>query len=429
MSRAAPVIAGLLCCTLPAFGQGGGAVLYENGSPDMGSSYAGAGARANDAATAFQNPAGMARLEKSQIIIGTFAAIRELRLDLNASSSTTVPPGGDKGGGHQDALSPGLGSFAVLKLTDDLALGFTLNALAASGVDYSPDWEGRTFVTENQMVIANIEPALGYRVFDWLSVGAGLHLVFGRLDQQLKANDQPNSPDIEIDDADDWAVAGTVGILLEASDRTRIGVTYRSEVNLELTGDLDNPTPLTPEFDTELDLPQGVNISLYQQLTRRFALLADVGWSDWSTFDRQPTSISGGPLNAGIDRDWKDTWRVGIGAECRASDAWLFRTGFSYDTSPIDDDKRLPDVPAGDQFRFSLGGEHDFGEGKVVAFSYTLLYQPMDIDRVPISPNGAVVLDGEYDRSFVHFFGLSLSITFGGPRFTPRDEEASDAEG
>ena len=45
-----------------AFGQGGGFVLYENGTPDMSSSYAGAGARAQDPGTVFSNPAGMTRI-------------------------------------------------------------------------------------------------------------------------------------------------------------------------------------------------------------------------------------------------------------------------------------------------------------------------------------------------------------------------------
>ena len=39
----------LLAVTTGAFGQGGGALIYENGAPDMGSSYAGHSARADDA--------------------------------------------------------------------------------------------------------------------------------------------------------------------------------------------------------------------------------------------------------------------------------------------------------------------------------------------------------------------------------------------
>lgn len=60
--------------------------------------------------------------------------------------------------------------------------------------------------------------------------------------------------------------------------------------------------------------------------------------------------------------------------------------------------QRFPDTPVGEQFRFSLGVEHDFGEGKKVGLSYTFMYSPMEMDEVAL-PGGAIV-DGEFDRAF-----------------------------
>ena len=48
----------------------GGIMLYEFGSPDVGLAAAGYAARAQDASTVFTNPAGMSRLEKSQVLGG-----------------------------------------------------------------------------------------------------------------------------------------------------------------------------------------------------------------------------------------------------------------------------------------------------------------------------------------------------------------------
>jgi len=48
----------------------GGIALYEFGSPDVGLAAAGYAARAQDASTVFTNPAGMSRLEKSQVLGG-----------------------------------------------------------------------------------------------------------------------------------------------------------------------------------------------------------------------------------------------------------------------------------------------------------------------------------------------------------------------
>ncbi len=163
-------------------------------------------------------------------------------------------------------------------------------------------------------------------------------------------------------------------------------------------------------FDSEFNLPQGFNLSLYQKLTPKLALLADVGWSDWSEFDRQPLII--GPVAGSIDRNWHDTWRIGLGAEYRATEKWVLRSGFSFDSSPVDLDDRLPDIPVGDQYRFSAGVQHDFGQGKIFGLSYTFLYQDMDIDSVVLPPSNTVTLHGDYNDAYLHIIGISLNISF-----------------
>ena len=66
----------VLCClALTAVFPGGpawagGIMLYQFGSPDVGFAAAGYAARAQDASTVFTNPAGMSRLEKSQVLGG-----------------------------------------------------------------------------------------------------------------------------------------------------------------------------------------------------------------------------------------------------------------------------------------------------------------------------------------------------------------------
>lgn len=390
-----------------AFGQGGGLVLYENGSPDMGSSYAGAGARAEDAFTAFANPAGMTRIDGNQVLLGGLAMITEFELDLRGGT-VSVPPGSFDGGGDLGQFLPGFGTYSVVSLTDDLKLGLTVNVLAGNGVEYEQAWVGRTFIVDNQIVVANFMPSLAYRINDQFSIGGGLNVAYMSLEQSLLASSAIGAPTIQIDDADDFAFAGTFGLLYQPNDRTRFGLTYRSELSFSLEGKIDLPAPISLNFDSDMDLPQGVNASVYHQLTDTFALLADAGWSDWSTFDRQPTSV--GPVSFDIPRDWKDTWRVGAGLQWDFSESWLLRSGFSYDSSPIEDDKRLPDAPVGEQYRFSVGVQKDFGQGKVFGVSYTFIYAPLDMDAVPLP--GGIVLDGEYDPSYIHIFGINATISF-----------------
>ena len=60
------VILSISIFTKPAWS--GGLWLYEAGAPDVGTANAGRAALAKDASTAGGNPAGMARLDRSQLL-------------------------------------------------------------------------------------------------------------------------------------------------------------------------------------------------------------------------------------------------------------------------------------------------------------------------------------------------------------------------
>src|SRR5512132_2340753 len=69
--RSRVVVAGVLAATVAATSaHAGGLFLYEMGTPDLGTASAGRAAAADNAATAFGNPAGMTRLDQSQMLVG-----------------------------------------------------------------------------------------------------------------------------------------------------------------------------------------------------------------------------------------------------------------------------------------------------------------------------------------------------------------------
>ena len=78
---------------LPSMASAAGLWLYEMGTPDSGMASAGRAALASDASTVGTNPAGMIRLEHSELLVG-FAD-----LDVNAEFdiASTTNDGGDGG--------------------------------------------------------------------------------------------------------------------------------------------------------------------------------------------------------------------------------------------------------------------------------------------------------------------------------------------
>ena len=72
----------------------GGVMLYQFGSPDVGLAAAGYAARAQDASTVFTNPAGMSRLEKSQVMGGLQALYGDVKFSPNSATTVTGSDGG-----------------------------------------------------------------------------------------------------------------------------------------------------------------------------------------------------------------------------------------------------------------------------------------------------------------------------------------------
>ncbi len=78
----------------------GGASAVEQGTARSGVASAGQAASANDASTAFFNPAGMTRLDRSQVTLGTQFVKVKVVFDADAATKAAFGDndGGDAGG-------------------------------------------------------------------------------------------------------------------------------------------------------------------------------------------------------------------------------------------------------------------------------------------------------------------------------------------
>ena len=394
----------------PARAQCGGLCLYENMSPDMGRSAAGAGARAQDSSTAFWNPAGMTELgDGTEVMLGLGAAFIQVNPELDADTVTPSPPvisGSNIGG-----FTPLFGSFISTKLPYDVHMGMVIAPLYGGGADYNQNWTGRTQVTDVSLFSLLIQPSFAYAVTDWLSLGAGPTVLYTVFDQRLKATDAALAPTIKIDNADDWSAGGAFSALIKPLEGTRIGLYYRTEVVTKTNGNVEGPLGFDPQFDGKFTFPQGVNVSVYQQLNEQWAILADAGWSDWSKFGQIP--LTAGPVGATGNLQWDDTWRTAIGFQYVPTEKWTLQGGFGYDSSPVEADKRQPVLPVGEQFRFSTGILFRPQSYVEIGVSYTFQwFGDMEIDNVALPPANNVVLDGKYDPAYANIVGLSLRVKF-----------------
>jgi len=414
-------VASLLFLAVPAWA--GGLYLYEIGTPDVGTAAAGYAARAQDASTVFTNPAGMTRLDRPEIQFG----IQPMYLDLKFSPDSSTTQSGPEG--DPSAWIPAGSMFYVHPVSKDVRLGFGMFGNFGLSLEYEDDWVGRYYVQEATLQSLTFMPSVAYRVSPQISVGAGLGIVYAIFkDTVAIPNRQLFDPlpdgQLKLEDHD-WSANGKFGILYEPTKTTRFGVTYTTQTVLKFKNPLEwsglgpgleaflqSSGKLNSRLDLGMREPQAVMVSAFHDLTDRLALLASVGWEQWSKFGKIDVGfVDNTTRSLTTDLNYKDTWHGALGAQYRLSDPWLLSVGVAYDSAMLDDDQRSPALPVGDTWRFALGGQYRWSPKLTLSGAYELAWGgnlPMNVSRGPV----AGTVSGEYKDTAIHVLDLTMNYKF-----------------
>ncbi|MBC2735903.1 MAG: transporter [Desulfobacteraceae bacterium] len=416
--------------TLVSGAHAGGLYLYEVGSPDVGLAGAGYAARADDAATVFTNPAGMTRLDQPSLMMG--AQPMYLHIDFNPDGSTsadnvTLPGGGVADSGDTNGWMPAGGLYYVHPVNDRLRVGMALNGYFGLALDYEDDWVGRYYVQEATLQAAAIQPAVAWKVNDWLSLGAGVAALYGTLEEKIAVNNlAPALADGKLKVSDeDWTAQFNLGVLIEPQKGTRFGLTYLSEADLDfsdrvefsglgpgLSTALGNRGLLNAKLDLGITMPQAVMLSVYHEFTDRLALMANLGWQDWSRFGQVDVSVDAdNDTSLTTELDYKDTWHVALGVEYQVADAWQLTGGVAYDSAMMDEDDVTPALPTSDSWRFGLGTRYDWSKDVTLSGAYELVWMgdiDMTVNRGPLAGQ----VSGTYEDTSIHVLCLTMEWRF-----------------
>jgi long-chain fatty acid transport protein len=400
--------------------QAGGLLLYEFGTAEPGLAAAGYAARAQDASTAFTNPAGMTRLDGTQVLVG--GQLMWLNTQFSVDGATSPGLGSGDGGRAigSNGYVPGGGAFLTHRVSPDLALGFAVAGNFGSMLDYKDDWVGRYRVQVGDLVGVSVIPSIAYRVNDKLSLGAGVNAMYGIFDQKVAINNAvPSLSDgrLEIDD-NTWGWGGNVGVLYEPVPGTRLGLTYTSQIDLDFSGRakfsgtgpiltalLQSRGLLDAPVDIGAKVPQQVMGSVYTEVNERWALMGNVGWQDWSEFGEVEIGIDNtqNPLSLTNPLSFDDTWHVAVGAQYRTNSQWKVNAGLAYDSGFQDGNDVSPLFPVNSTWRLGAGGERQASESFKWGFTTELLYGGnINVDKRSTLPpvlGGRGNLVGGYDQT------------------------------
>jgi long-chain fatty acid transport protein len=414
-------LASLLSAASIGSAQASGFALIEMNANGQGNAYAGAAAHTPNASTVYFNPAGMMSLDGEQISIASHYIDPSSDFDNKGSklADGVTDITGDEDDGGESAFVPNF--YWVRPIDDKMSFGLGVNSPFGLKTEYEDDWVGRYHAILSDLKTININPSLGYRVNDRVSIGGGINIMladveltsavdFGSLGGFPQAAD--GMAELEADNFDDIGLGFNIGLIYMVSDRTNIGVSYRSHIDLEVDGDADftvpgTVAPLLPPgnfVDTglkaEVTMPASLSFSVAHTVDK-FTWLADVTWTGWSSFDELRIDYDSAQLDTVTTEDWDDSMRYSVGFDYQYSDSLVLRAGLAIDETPIPSKElRTPRIPGEERFWVSVGLTYVAGDN----FSFDVGYSHLTVDDPEIdntfeSPVSALnhTLTGEYE--------------------------------
>jgi long-chain fatty acid transport protein len=403
---------------LPRLSRAGGIGLYEISTPDVGLAAAGYAARAQDASTVFKNPAGMSRLESSQFQGGLQLIYGKVEFSQDGNTGPLLA--GDHNGGNAIGALPAGSLFVTHALSDRFTVGLGAFSYFGLAGEYEDGWVGRYYMQKEALLGISLMPAVSFQVTDWLALGAGLNAMYGYMDAEVKVRTLgAGDGDMTVND-EVWGFGANVGVLVEASEGTRFGLTYLSPVDLafkdapSFSPNLGGRGPLfdsPPELDLGLTVPQSLMLSAYHELHPKWAILANLGWQNWAQFGKVEVGVdAANPQSLTKNLNYQDTWHVAMGAQFRASEPWRLSAGVAYDSSAVEDEDRTVGLPMDEAYRFGVGAQWQVSPAITLGAAYELMW----LGDLPVSQTSLFrgQLSGSFDDSWFSLFTLNLTWNF-----------------
>lgn len=402
--------------------QGGGVMLYEIGSQDVGLATAGWSARAEDPSTAFTNPAGMSRLSCREFELGIQPIYINVNFDPNRKQTNVRGKSGDA-----SAWIPAGGAYFVQPINDRWAAGISVLGYFGSRLSFNHNWVGRYYLTSLTLQGFSFVPSVSCRLTDRLSVGFGAQMMYSIFSQKAAVNntlDNLSDGHFRVKD-NDFGFGCIAGVLYECTSYLRFGLQYISKVRLQFNSKIDlygiGPTlkarlaeagVLNSKILLNVNVPQSVMFSAYCDLSSQLALMGNIGWQEWSDF-QFATIVLSDPQGAGLTQSpkYKDTWHAAIGLKFRPTCKWAFTTGFAYDSSAISAVNRPLNFPVGRQWRYGAGVEWQYCPTIAMGLQYEFQWQgnlAIDVNKGELAGHVA----GKYQSTAGHFINLNVQWIF-----------------
>jgi len=329
----------------------------------------------------------------------------------------------------------------------------TANVPFGLATEYDEGWIGRYHGLKAEITTINVNPVIAWKATDSMSVGIGLSYQYvdieitNNIDSAVACGfaQQVNPaatcsaytfPGLAADDSrlaldgDDSSIGWNVGLLFDVSEKSRVGLAYRSAIKHDIsgnanytlnsgTGSLAEAVAGTPLFNSTTltagaELPATFSTSFVHDFNPNWTFLFDWTYTGWDSLGSieivQEGAIPG--TNPELELAFHNTNRVSFGGHYKPGNNWIFRAGLAYDEAPVrNDEVRTARVPDNDRRWLSLG----FGYEASKSWSFDVGYSHLFISDTGInnqtSTSSGATLVGTYDAS-VDILSAGVNFNF-----------------
>jgi long-chain fatty acid transport protein len=360
--------------------------IREQSTQAQGLSYAGAASGSGGVSSIFWNPATITMnpgfvSEQNFTFIGLSSEIRP----APGTNPAFAGLGGSGDIGQGAVVPAGATSY---QLSDRLWLGLSTGAPFGLVTKPRQVWSGEVYGRSSRIFSLAFNPVIGFKVNEWLSLAAGPNIEYFRLTLRQALPIPGISPVVYPSGflkGESWGVGFTAGATITPRDGTVLGIGYRSSVHHDIDGSIGVPllalAPLAGQVRAKLNTPDKLSVGLTQAITPVARVNLGFEWDTWSRLGTIGivSKTLGLPVN-NLPLNYKDGFTYAIGAEYDASASLTLRTGFAYETSPIDFSNRSVRLPDGDRYIASVGASYRWNQQLTLNLAYSHFF--LDRSRI-----------------------------------------------
>lgn len=270
---------------------------------------------------------------------------------------------------------------------DNFKAGVSFYTPYGSKIDWTDNWPGAVLNQSVSLQVFSIQPTLSWQPIKGLSIGAGLTVSWGSVDLNkglvtaatadkllglMQMTGQIRDPQfygtttpasVNLKGTANVVCGFNVGAMWDINSRWTVGASMRSRLTMKVdagTASLRYADEQAKQvlssidvlnssrFTAEMPCPMVFSFGVSYKPIDRLILAADARLTGWKTYKQLDIEFLDERLesfNQHIEKKYKNSWAVSLGAQYNLTDRLDLRAGLMVDTSPVDIDHYNPETP------------------------------------------------------------------------------------